>query len=161
MIVRPVAHGVVDEYADLEIGLHRRDAVTWNVELRFSLPRTDAETQLDVVRAARWPTSTLDELDDIDDEEEYGLALGAGLVRARASGPRSRPRSRPRRARACRLRVRLVMGSSAAALHGLRWETLRNPVDGSTMLDERERAVLALPEQPGLATGRRPPTWRT
>src|SRR3712207_7421254 len=29
-----------------EIGLHRRDAVSCTVELRFSLPRTDGEVQL-------------------------------------------------------------------------------------------------------------------
>ena len=33
-----------------------------------------------------------------------------------------------------RLRVRLVMGSSATTLHGLRWETMRNPRDRSTLL---------------------------
>ena len=48
MTIIPGAHAVADEYADLEMSLHRRDAVTWTVELRFSLPRTDAETQLDV-----------------------------------------------------------------------------------------------------------------
>ncbi|WP_211373599.1 CHAT domain-containing protein [Cellulomonas fimi] len=33
-----------------------------------------------------------------------------------------------------RLRVRLVIGPSATALHGIRWETLRDPSDGTTLL---------------------------
>ena len=78
MIALPGPHGAADEYADLEIGLHRRDAVTWTVELRFSLPRTDAETQLDVSGPLLADIDAR-ELDAIDDEEQYGLALGSGI----------------------------------------------------------------------------------
>ena len=34
------------DYADLEIGLHRRDADSYGVELRFSQPKSDAEVRL-------------------------------------------------------------------------------------------------------------------
>src|SRR4051812_25723486 len=132
MTAVPGPHGAADEYADLEIGLHRRDAVTWTVELRFSLPRTDAETQLDVSGPL---LAAIDAraLDAIDDEEEYGLALGSGLF-GHGVGAAFQTAVATSQSQGVRLRVRLVMGSSATALHGLRWETLRNPTDGSTLL---------------------------
>src|SRR4051812_18617763 len=77
MTVLTGSHRAADEYADLEVGLHRRDAVTWTVELRFSLPRTDAETQLGV-SGPLLAKINLRELDALEDEE-YGLALGSGL----------------------------------------------------------------------------------
>src|ERR687893_1407048 len=132
MTVLTGPHGTADEYADLEIGLHRRDAVTWNVELRFSLPRTDAETQLGVSGPL---LADIDphQLDAIDDEEEYGLALGSGLF-GHGLGAAFQTAVATSQSQGVRLRVRLVMGGSATALHGLRWETLRNPLDRSTLL---------------------------
>jgi CHAT domain-containing protein/SIR2-like protein len=128
----PGRHRALDEYADLEIGLHRRDAVTWTVELRFSLPNTDAETQLDVsgpLLAAIDPH----ELDVIDDDEEYGLKLGEGLF-GHGVGAAFQTAVAASQGQGVRLRVRLVIGSSAAELNNLRWETLRSPRDRSTLL---------------------------
>ncbi|HEX2806762.1 MAG TPA: CHAT domain-containing protein, partial [Kineosporiaceae bacterium] len=125
-------HRAVDEYADLEIGLHRRDAVTWTVELRFSLPQTDAETQLNVsgpLLAAIDPH----ELDAIDDDEEYGVALGSGLF-DHGVGAAFQTAVAASQSHGVRLRVRLVVGRSATVLHGLRWETLRSPTDRSTLV---------------------------
>ncbi|MCP4400095.1 MAG: hypothetical protein GY801_22660 [bacterium] len=34
------------KYADLEIGLHRRDAEQYQIELRFSRPDSDTEERL-------------------------------------------------------------------------------------------------------------------
>src|SRR5918998_6045986 len=125
-------HSAADEYADLEIGLHRRDAVTWTLELRFSLPHTDAETQLDVSGPL---LADIDphQLDAIDDDEEYGLALGSGLF-GHGLGAAYQTAVETSQSQGVRLRVRLVMGASATALHGLRWETLRSPTDRSTWL---------------------------
>jgi CHAT domain-containing protein/SIR2-like protein len=132
MTVLTGPHGAADEYADLEIGLHRRDAVTWTVELRFSLPRTDAETQLGVSGPL---LAHIDphELDAIDDDEEYGVALGSGLF-GHGLGAAYQTAVATSHSQGVRLRMRLVMGGSATALHGLRWETLRNPIDRSTLL---------------------------
>ncbi|SHN66296.1 SIR2-like domain-containing protein [Geodermatophilus obscurus] len=132
MTVLTGPRSAVDEYADLEIGLHRRDAVTWTVELRFFLPRTDFETQLDVSGPL---LAHIDprELDAIDDEEEYGLTLGSGLF-GHGLGAAFQTAVATSQSQGVRLRVRLVMGSGAAALHGLRWETLRNPTDRSRLL---------------------------
>jgi CHAT domain-containing protein/SIR2-like protein len=132
MTVLTGPHSAADEYADLEIALHRRDAVTWAVELRFSLPRTDAETQLDVSGPL---LADIDprELDTIDDEEEYGLALGSGLF-GQGVGAAFQTAVATSQSHGVRLRVRLVMGGSATVLHGLKWETLRSPTDRSTLL---------------------------
>ena len=131
-MVRPGPRGAVDDYADLEISLHRRDSVTWNVELRFSLPQTDAETQLTLTGPLM---ADIDphQLDSLADEEEYGLALGSGLF-GHGLGAAFQTAVATSQGQGVRLRVRLVMGSNADALHGLKWETLRNPADGSTLL---------------------------
>src|SRR4249920_3334040 len=100
-----------DEYADLEIGLHRRDAITWTVELRFSLPNTDAETRLDIdgpLLAAIDPQV----LDGIIDDEEYGLKLGSGLF-DHGVGVAFDKAVDVSQSHGRRLRVRLVIGSSA------------------------------------------------
>ncbi len=34
------------EYADLEIGLHRRDAGTYTIDFRFSQPNSEADVRL-------------------------------------------------------------------------------------------------------------------
>ncbi|WP_239571039.1 CHAT domain-containing protein [Geodermatophilus bullaregiensis] len=132
MTVLTGLRNAADEYADLEIGLHRRDAVTWTVELRFSLPRTDAETQLGVSGPLLAKINP-HELDALEDEEEYGLALGSGLF-GHGVSTAFQTAVATSQSQGVRLRVRLVMGSSATALHGVRWETLRNPTDGSTLL---------------------------
>ena len=96
MTVLTGPHSAADEYADLEIGLHRRDAVTWTVELRFSLPRTDAETQLDVsgpVLADIDPNARLaeDEVAAYEAEASSGRDITTPLrAPARRHGPSAR-----------------------------------------------------------------------
>src|SRR5207248_2968350 len=106
--------------------------VTWTAELRFSLPQTDAEVQLGVAGPL---LADIDprELGTIADAEEYGVALGAGLL-GRGIGAAFQTAVASAQAQGVRLRVRLVMGSSAAALHDLWWETLRSPDDRTTLL---------------------------
>lgn len=132
MTATSTTHGGPDQYADLEISLHRRDAVSWSVELRYSLPGADGEVKLDIdgpLLADIDPSR----LDAITDDEEYGLALGRGLFE-RGVGTAYQKAVATSQSEGVALRVRLVMGSNAAALHGLRWETLRDPVQGSTLL---------------------------
>lgn len=120
------------EYADLEIGLHRRDAVTYSIELRLSRPGTDADNRL----TADGPlVASIDPaaLDAVVDDEEYGLALGRALFGGGLSAA-FREAVAASQASGVRMRVRLVIGPSASRLHALRWETLRDPVDGSTLL---------------------------
>ncbi|KRD41434.1 hypothetical protein ASE38_17715 [Cellulomonas sp. Root930] len=119
------------DYADLEISVHRRDAITYAVELRFQLPGSDVENRLDAdgPLLASIDPAALDQLDD----DEYGAQLGRGLFGG-GVGNAFRTAVATSQSKGVRLRVRLVIGRTANALHGVRWETLRDPSDGSTLL---------------------------
>lgn len=121
------------EYADLELGLHRRDAENYGVELRFNRP--DSET--DVRIGQDQPTSVSLDLDELSalayDPAAYGEKLTqalfadagvqTGFAQARASVE----------SLGAALRVRLTIGPSAPELHAVRWETLRDPQDNSLL----------------------------
>ena len=83
------------DYADLEIGLHAREGITWRAELRFSQPRTDADIRLD----SKGPVVTLDP-DALrmlaEDEEEYGKALVKRCSADRSGRASASRRLRPR-----------------------------------------------------------------
>ena len=71
------------EYAELEIGLHRRDDVTWRVELRLNLPRSDGDIRFDsdermvaIIDPAELP-------DFAADDEVYGRAFDRLYARVR------------------------------------------------------------------------------
>jgi CHAT domain/SIR2-like domain len=123
------------DYADLEIGLHHRDGRTWRVELRYSQPQTDADVRLDL----DGPLVAAVDPDDLvalqDDEEAYGRELGGALLTGRL-GEAYRTAVATSQARGATLRVRLLVGPSAAALHAVRWETMRDPRDGSPLLTD-------------------------
>jgi hypothetical protein len=121
------------DYADLEIGLHRRDTDSYGVELRFSQPGSDADVRLvrEGVSTVRFDFNRLRSLEL--DTAAYGQLLGESLF--------AEPATRTAFAQACStaqaldvsLRLRLFIGPSAPELHGLRWETLRDPQDGSSL----------------------------
>ena len=121
-------------YADLEIGLHRRDAHCYAVELRFSQPESDAE-----VRSVRGDSSLVQfDFEQLRtlllDDAAYGQYLAESLF--------APPSFRMAFAKACStagalevpLRLRLFVGPNAPELHDLRWETLRDPEDGNPLL---------------------------
>jgi len=121
-------------YADLEIGLYRRDADNFRVELRFSMPDSDAEIRMsrDQPLLAHFDTEKLRELEA--DDEAYGLLLGENLIgesgmREAFSNALSNAQSKE-----APLRLRLFLSPSAPELHSLRWESLRNPRDGASLL---------------------------
>ncbi len=127
------------EPADLEIGLYRYgEAENYVVELRFSQPESEADI----------PPERSEVAVDIDglralalDPEAYGKRLGESLFtdavrnffdKARVS---AQTLDQP-------LRLRLFIDSSARELHGLRWETLRDPKD-NTLLFTRENILFS------------------
>lgn len=126
---------ITGECADLEISLRRRDAVSWSVELRYTQPGNDVETELSP------PGPYLAEIDprrlDALDGEEYGRALSAGLFE-HGVGEAFRSAVATAQSAGAPLRVRLIIGSDAAVLHGLRWETLRDPDRDSTLLTNED-----------------------
>jgi hypothetical protein len=118
---------------DLEIGLHRRSADSYEIEMRTSLPESDAEVRLlrGGLALARFDFQELLALGA--DATAYGQALCEGLFAD--EGMRSafaQVRSVAAREQVP-LRLRLFVGPTVPELHNLRWETLRDPDDGSPL----------------------------
>ena len=118
--------------AELEISLHRRDADTYTVELRYAAPDSDADIRL---ISGGLPVATFDteRLRCLSiDLQGYGRMLTESLF----TDPRVREAFAKARVGAASdgvLRLRLLVGPSAPELHGLYWEALQDPDDGSPM----------------------------
>jgi hypothetical protein len=121
------------DYADLEIGLHRRDGVTWRSEVRYSQQESDADINLEGAPSVDIDPRALKELEP--DTESYGRALGQALLGG-AVGNAYRQAIAAAQSQGVTLRVRLFVGPSATALHTLRWETMLDPRDGSPLLTD-------------------------
>lgn len=128
-------------YAELEVALHKSSAGSYHVELRFTRPDSEAET------APKRAGVSFDrgELTSLElDPEAYGQALTRSLfpernadvlrlyVKARAAAE----------ATGGFLRIRLLVAPSAAELHALRWELLRDPETGAPLATS-ERTLLS------------------
>jgi hypothetical protein len=123
------------DYADLEIGLRRHPASGYEVDLRYSQPDSDADIRL-TRRAGDAPSIEFDRdrlRELVSDPAAYGRLLGETLL----SDPELRTAFEQARASAqslnVSLRVRLLIDPSAAELHSLHWETLRDPRDGALL----------------------------
>lgn len=124
----------VTEYADLEISLNRWNADTYRVELRYSQPDSDVDIRLapGTPALARFDSMQLQML--TLDPTAYGTLLGANLfgdrnVQTAFAQARANAQSQD-----ASLRLRLFIDSAAPELHALRWETLRDPQDGSSLV---------------------------
>lgn len=123
--------GLLDS-ADLEIGLYRRDADGYAVELRYTSPRSDADIRQQSGAPVRFDRDSLRLLEQ--DHPGYGRLLSDTLfadpdihtafLQARTSAA----------AQDLDLRIRLCIGSEAPELHELRWETLLEPKTSSSLL---------------------------
>jgi len=120
--------------ADLEIGLHRRDADSYGVELRFSQPESDADIRLvrGGMSAVRFDFNRLRALEL--DTAAYGQLLGESLFADPATQTAFAQAHSAAQAVDVSLRLRLFIGPSAPELHSLRWETLCDPQAGSSLL---------------------------
>lgn len=122
------------EYADLEITLNRWNADTYRVELRYTQPDSDADIRLapGTPALARFDPVQLQML--ALDPTAYGTLLGANLLgdqNVRAAFTQARTNARSLDAA---LRLRLFIDAGASELHALRWETLRDPQDGASLV---------------------------
>jgi hypothetical protein len=124
----------MSEFADLEIGLHRRDAESYGVELRYNHPQADADIRLTGGGPAH-AQFDLERLRELDlDDKAYGQLLAESLLadpEMQAAFGQARSSAQTLDAP---LRMRLFVGPSAPELHAVRWETLRDPADGSPLL---------------------------
>jgi hypothetical protein len=122
------------DYADLELGLHRRDAASYSVDLRFTRPRDEVEVR------PRQATAQFDFARLISlagDVPAYGKLLSESLfgdADLRAAFAQARGTLQD----GMSLRVRLFVGPSAPELHGLRWEALQDPQTGTPLFTGEE-----------------------
>jgi len=124
------------EYSDLEITLQRESASSYNAEFRLSLLSSDADQrQTTLVSLDLQALSLMDST-----PAAYGRALAEQLLgdpqaRAAFAAARAGAQGSP-------LRLRLSIASNASELHGLFWETLCDPQDG-TLLFTGENLVFS------------------
>jgi hypothetical protein len=121
-------------FPDLEISLHHQDTDTYSVDFRYRQPDSEVDIR---------PESGIVSIDPkefkpmIIDPDAYGQMLTKhffsdprverGFTQARTSAATM---NKP-------LRVRLLINASDIELHGLHWETLRDPLSGKPLsIDE-------------------------
>ena len=121
------------DYADLEIGLHQRDGVTWRVEVRYSQQESDADVNIEGPLTVDIDPNELDQL--IPDFAAYGRALGQAVFGG-AVGDAYRQAVAASQSHGVILRVRLFVGPSATTLHRIHWETMLDPRDDSPVLTD-------------------------
>ncbi len=119
------------EPADLEIGLHHRDAGLYTVELRAKWPSSDVEPLSGEGYPVQFDFERLRQLHL--DPAEYGKALAQSLFADPKALTDFATARGVMQSQGVPLRVRLLIGASAPELHRLRWETLRDPQDGSPL----------------------------
>ena len=115
---------------DFEIVLQRQDVDSYALELRFSQP--ESETDIRLTSLVQFDMDGLRAL--ALDATAYGQLLSQSLfadpaVQALFAQARSQAQTQE-----VPLRLRLFISSSAPEMHRLRWETLRDPQDGSSFL---------------------------
>ena len=118
----------MSSYAELVIGLRRRDAQVYTAELRFGLPDSDVETRVPAKRPAlvQFPHAKLIELSL--EPDAYGRLLTEALLADEALSGGFRAALAAAESKSLPLRIRLDIEPGAGELHALRWETLLNPV---------------------------------
>lgn len=126
------------DYADLEISLNRWNPDTYRVELRYSQPDSDVDIRLAP------GTPSLVRFDPVQlqllalDPAGYGTLLGANLfgdTQVRTAFAQARANAQ---ALGAVLRLRLFIDATAPELHALRWETLRDPQDSSSLVTSEQ-----------------------
>lgn len=122
------------DFADLEISLNRWDTDTYRVELRYTQPDSDVDIRLapGTPSLVRFEQAQLQML--ALDSAAYGTLLASSLFAAetlRTAFAQARANAQSLNAS---LRLRLFIDSTAPELHALRWETLRDPQDGSSLV---------------------------
>lgn len=116
---------------DLELGIHRRDANYYQVELRLTIPHTDAEdADKDKHASGAIAVDVSDLLALWPDKVTFGRRLGEYVLGASALRDKFGEARRKARENSCPLRLRIFIGQSAPELHSLPWETLVDPIDG-------------------------------
>lgn len=114
---------------DLELAIHRRTAGGYSVELRFSHAGSDADVRY--TAQADFDFERLRQF--LRDPIAYGRCLSESLFADTVLLQHFAHARSTALALKGALQLRLCIGTSAAELHSLRWETLRNPHDDSPL----------------------------
>lgn len=122
----------MSDYADLEITLTRWKKDSYRVELRYSQPGSETDTRLNAPATVRFDLAALRALELQPDE--YGKQLGANLLGDEYVKTMFAQSRASAQAQKLDLRLRLIIDPTAAELHELRWEMLRDPSDHSSLV---------------------------
>jgi len=126
-------------YDELEIGLHRLDEGTYQIELRYT--RADSAGETTPQRGqAQFDCPALLEL--LEDPQAYGEMLAEQLFKDAAIRLEYLRVKTAVEARNKLLRLRLLVGRSAEELHALRWELLHDP-ETKSALATSERVIFS------------------
>jgi hypothetical protein len=121
------------EYADLEIGLQRRESNSYAVSFVFSEPQSDAAIRPGQSLESRVHFDTAQLQGLLYDPEAYGKALSQSFFSDPSVYADFNQARSVSQAKGMPLRLRLLIDPSAPELHNLRWETLRDPQDDSAL----------------------------
>ncbi len=133
----------MDQVADLELSLHRREAGKYTVEMRFSQPGSETDIRLGQDRAINAEFDFDDLSKKAEDPQAYGSALSKALFTdADLLKEFSKARTSAQTIKTP-LRIRLVIGPSAPELNSLYWESLRDPDDQKATLFTGEQIFLS------------------
>ncbi len=125
----------MQQYADLEISLHKADEGMYSVQFRFSQPKSEADTGLGQDKPV-WveidpDSSTFDP--GVLDPDAYATDLTSALFKDEMLRTAFAQARASAQAENLPLRLRLWISASAPELHRLRWELLRDPQDYSPL----------------------------
>jgi hypothetical protein len=122
------------DYVELEVGLHRREANTYSLEMRLSEPNSDGDI---------WLTGNTQPIIDIKleemrslsgDDAEYGKKLAVKFLGHEAVKEAFKLAKGKAQTLKIPLRLRLFIGPTVPELHDLRWETMIDPLSDSPLL---------------------------
>jgi hypothetical protein len=128
----------MNDYAELEFSLHRRSPGRYAIELRFTIPNSDADVRLMRDGPALVEFDFEQIRSNMLDPQAYGAYLSACLFADPALKAAFAQARSSAQALNAFLRLRLFIGPTAPELHSLRWETLRDPLDGSPLLTNQQ-----------------------
>lgn len=131
--------GVETIYAELEVGLHRVQVETYQIELRYTDPESAAETS---PRRGRCPIDAQALVPLVQDPKGYGQALAEQVFADPEIRGYLRQVKTAVEAAGHFLRLRLLIGPTAPGLHALRWELLADP-DTGTPFATSERVLFS------------------
>lgn len=123
----------MDEFADLELGLHRHFSDFYSVDFRYSKPGSAADVRLGQGK----PILVQFDQEALNTLRNSPAAYGRALTDCLFSDPILTKTFGDALASAATLnvplRLRLFIGATAPELHALRWETLNNPINSTPL----------------------------